>query len=78
MVGMVLGGTEWEWEFGGRQGIPTPISKGVCVTILLKNKALASITYSEHPYVGSAGIWRCPHHGCFADPTDVWTLGSKP
>lgn len=30
MVGMVLGVSEWEWVFGGRQGIPIPVSKG-CV-----------------------------------------------
>lgn len=48
------------------------------VAILLVNKALAFITSSRHTSIGSAGKWRCPHRGCFAVPTDVWTLRSKP
>lgn len=59
-------------------GHPHSRIEGVCVAILLKNKALAFITSSGLTYVGSAGMRRCPQYGCSAVPADVCTLGSKP
>lgn len=74
---MVGNGVRGNW-MGIWQQAGYPHSHSKRGVVILMNKALAFIISSRHTYVGSAGIGRCPHRGCFAVTPDVWTLRSKP